>query len=117
MMWLGLIILDTCYMCNSDWNQKMASLHSSMLHTRGYSSIYWNQETIILSESSNTNSPTLLAPDKFRRKLIKELWATIFIPYLVTLMIPVRKILWSNLTWKRKCCHAKQSVFLSIYWN
>ena len=42
-----------------------------MLHTRGVCSIYLNQETIILSESSNTTSPTLLDPDKFQKEIGK----------------------------------------------
>ena len=42
------------------------------LHTRGGGcSIYWNQETIILSDSSNTTSPTLLDPAKFQKEIDK----------------------------------------------
>ena len=65
--------------------RKMASLYSSMFHTRGVCSIYWNEETIILSDSGNTASPTLLDPDNFRRKLVKELWG-------VSLLILMRDV-------------------------
>ena len=51
--------------------RKMASLYSSMFHTRGVCSIYWNEETIILSDSGNTASPTLLDPDKFQKEIGK----------------------------------------------
>ena len=42
-----------------------------MFHTRGVCSIYWNEETIILSDSGNTASPTLLDPDKFQKEIGK----------------------------------------------